>query len=100
MDEVIQALFDSQEKIQQLKTAQQPVPKELLIRTRELRKKVLTGMQELQMMALYAEWEYQKYPTFENELRKETCTQKYLAHQQRVLARMGSASQEEYAPLL
>ncbi len=99
MDEVIQELFDSQEKIQRLKTAHLPVPKELIIRTRDLRKKVLTGMQELQMMALYAEWEYQKHPSFENELRKETCTQRYLTHQQRVLARMGSATQEEYAQL-
>ncbi|GAC1369463.1 MAG: hypothetical protein NVS2B12_21790 [Ktedonobacteraceae bacterium] len=99
MDEVIQELFDSQEKIQRMRTARQPVPPELVIRTRELRKKVLTGMQELQMMALYAEWEYQKHPSFENELRKETCTQEYLAHQQRVLARMGGSTQEEYAQL-
>ena len=99
MDEVIQDLFDSQERIQQLKIAHLQVPEELLIRTRELRKQVLTGMQELQMMALYAEWEYQKHPSFENELRKEACTQQYLARQQRVLARMGSATQEEYAPL-
>ena len=99
MDEVIQDLFDNQEQIQQLKITHQPVPEELLIRTRELRKEVLTGMQELQMMALYAEWEYQKHPSFENEQRKETCTQEYLAHQQRVLARMGSATREEYVQL-
>ncbi len=99
MDEVIQDLFDSQECIQRLKRTQQPIPKELLLRTRELRKQVLTGMQELQMMALYAEWEYQKHPSFENEVRKENCTQEYLAHQQRVLARMSNAIQEEYVPL-
>lgn len=99
MDEVIQDLFDNQEYIHQLKSTQQPVPEELLIHTRELRKKVLTGMQELQMMALYAEWEYQKHPSFENELRKESCTQEYLAHQQRVLARMGNSVQEEYVQL-
>ena len=96
MDEVIQDLFDNQEYIQRLKNTQQPVPEELLRRTRQLRKQVLTGMQELQMMALYAEWEYQKHPSLENELRKENCTQEYVAHQQRVLARMSNSIQEEY----
>jgi hypothetical protein len=99
MDEVIQDLFDSQDYIQRLKNMQQSIPEEIILRTRELRKQVLIGMQELQMMALYAEWEYQKHPSLENEQRKESCTQEYLTHQQRVLARMSNAIQEEYAPL-